>query len=326
MKIMLHAVDCRDSNDQSGKNWSCVYEGLGEEGYERVMKMMKAFPESLINNYAGIPGCRNKEVHFEYFAEENEINFRWRMTKEEFLRLMYPHDTSNNYCGSVHFGDCKLEFVFDQCEHNKFISFNNLYVYGKDDGYANLEDGTPYSYEDDMFALPKDDDFDKWKAECEKLIIKSLNNDKNYLLRYAIQKTKVDEWYPKKAWFGCLEDVCRDVARMMIRDGKKAFSFCESNQLEWDSYSPKEYDEKFGAEWFGIKRIDPVFDNSEDEYIVAIGYYGGGYVKTAYVQTDKHCIETNISDLARQMCNIIKSITDSYEQSVVFATEEKEDK
>lgn len=284
MKITLHAVDCRDANDQSGKNWSCVYEGLGEEGYHRVMAMMKAFPQALIENYKGTSGCRNKEVHFEYFAEEKEIDFQWRMTKKEFLRLMYPHDTSNNYCGSVHFGDCKLEFVFDHCEHNKFISFNNLYVYGKDDGYANLEDGTPYSYEDDMFALPKDDDFDKWKAECEKLIIKSLNNDKNYLLRYAIQKTKVDEWYPQCKWYMTVMDASYMMATKMLKDRSAAFAFCVVSAEEAKG-NPADHDEMTGG-WHGVKRIDGFFDNEPEEFIVAVGHYGGGGVAFAYADCE----------------------------------------
>ena len=223
MKIMLHAVDCKPIKD--GCSWHVVYEGLGNEGYDRVMRLMKELPQTLVENYETKFGYHNKEVHFEYFAEENEIDFQWRMTEEEFNRLMNPYDTSENYCGAVHFGDCKLEFVFENCGNDDFTSFNNLYVYGKDDGYAKLKDGTPYSYEDDMFCMPEFTDFSTWKMECERRIIDALNNDKNYLLRYAIQPTKVYEWYPKNAWFGHLEDVCRDIARMMIREGKKAFSF-----------------------------------------------------------------------------------------------------
>lgn len=321
MEIMLHAVDCQATGNHS--KWHNVYEGLGDEGYHRVMAMMKAFPPALIESYSGQPGCRNKEAHFEYFAEEKEIDFQWRMTKEEFLRLMYPHDTSNNYCGSVHFGDCKLEFVFDQCEHNKFISFNNLYVYGKDDGYANLEDGTPYSYEDDMFALPKDDDFDKWKAECEKLIIKSLNNDKNYLLRYAIQKTKVDEWYPQGKWYMTIEEAAGMVARELLADRTKTFAFCESDAEEAKGNPYKHYD---NGGWYGIKRIDGFFDNELSELIVAVGHYGGGHCTFAYVDID--CEDPTNDEIKLEVMKAIASSIDLSPSDYIFIEqdEKKEDK
>ena len=144
---------------------------------------------------------------------------------------------------------------------------------------------------------------------------------------YAVEKAlrNIAEEYRATSWFGNLEDVCREIAKRIIRDGNRKFSFCESDQEEWDNYSPEEY-EQIGAEWYGIKRLDSVFDNGSNEYIVAVGYYGGGYVKTAYVETDKYCIGANINNLARQMCDIIKSITDSNEQSIVFAIEEAEEK
>ena len=191
MKTMLHTVICKPVKD--GCSWDIVYKGIGENGYVRVMNLLKEFPQTLVENYDRTPGHKRREVNFEYFAEEMEIDFQWQMTKDEFDRLMHPVDTSENYCGAVHFGDCKLEFVFEYCGNNLFVGFNNLYVYGKDDGYAKLNDGTPYSYEDDMFNLPTVDDFDKWKAECENRIIYSLNHDKSYLLRYALVPTKVKE-------------------------------------------------------------------------------------------------------------------------------------
>jgi len=144
---------------------------------------------------------------------------------------------------------------------------------------------------------------------------------------YAIEKAlhAIGEEYRATKWFGCLEDVCREVAKRIIKDGNKVFSFCETSEFDWDNYSAEEY-EGIASEWFGIKRIDPVFDNDKNEYIVAIGYWGGGIVKTAYVETDWRCVEENINDLARQMCNAIEKITECGPQSIVYATEDKEDK
>lgn len=142
---------------------------------------------------------------------------------------------------------------------------------------------------------------------------------------YAIEKalTDIASEYRARSWFGHLEDVTREIARRMIKEHETFYSFCESDQLDWDRYSPNEY-EQVGSEWFGIKRLDPIFDNGKDEYIVAVGYYGGGFVKTAYEMVNKNCIEENINHLARQLCDIIESITDLGPQGIVFAMEEEE--
>ena len=315
MKIMLHAVDCQATGNHS--KWHNIYEGLGDEGYHRVMAMMKAFPPALIESYAGTPGCRNKEVHFEYFAEEKEIDFQWRMKKEEFNRLMYPHDMSSNYCGSVHFGDCKLEFVFENCGKNEFVAFNNLYVYGKNDGYANLDDGTPYSFEDDMFSLQKLDDFDKWKAECEKQIVHALNNDKNYLLRDALEPTKVDEWYPRGKWYMTVGDASRMVAKALIEDRTKVFSFSPSDALEAKE-NPKDHGDD--GPWYGIKRIDGFFDNDPDEFIVAVGYYGGGECGFAHEYDGD---SPDVDDCSIAVRRAINEATGLNEDNYIYIEEEE---
>lgn len=141
---------------------------------------------------------------------------------------------------------------------------------------------------------------------------------------YAIEKAlkPIADEFKCKSWFGCLEDVAREIARRIIKDGDKYFSFCESNQFEWDNYSAEEY-ENYGAEWYGIKRLDPIFDNESCEYIVAIGYYGGGCFESAYVYEDGLDIEGTINSLARSICEAIERITDMNPQSIVYATEEK---
>lgn len=321
MKIMLHAVDCKPVKDNC--SWHVVYEGLGEGGYERVMRLMKELPPSLVENYEIKPGCRNKEVHFEYFAEEKEIDFQWRMTEEEYDRLSHPYNTSENYCGAVHFGKCKLEFTFENCGPSSFIALNNLYVYGKDDGYAKLNDGTPYSYEDDMFEMPSFGKFDEWKAKCERWIINSLNNDKNYLLRYAIQPTNVDEWYPHGKWYMTIEEAAGMVARELITDRTKTFAFCESDAEEAKGNPYKHYD---NGGWHGIKRIDGFFDNELSELIVAVGHYGGGHCTFAYVDID--CEDPTNDEIKLEVMKAIASSIDLSPSDYIFIEqdEKKEEK
>ena len=144
-----------------------------------------------------------------------------------------------------------------------------------------------------------------------------------YAIEHAL-KPIADE-FKCPSWFGHLEDVSREIARRIIKDGNRTFSFCESDQTEWDSYSPEEYEMR-GSEWYGIKQLNPVFDNDSCEYIVAIGYYGGGCFESAYAYDDGLNDCDTINNLGRAICNAIGRITDMGPQSVVFACEEKEEK
>lgn len=316
MKIMLHAVDCATAPDF--KEWYTTYQGIGEEGYNRVMAMIKAFPQALIENYAGTTGCRNKEIHFEYFAEEKELDFQWEMTEEEFNRLMHPHDTSNNYCGAVHFGNCKLEFVFEHVHGDNYVSFNNLYIYGNEDGYAKLDDGTPYSYEDDMFCLPTVDDFGKWKAECERRIIHSLNYDQNMWLPYALERTKVKEWYPHGKWYMTIEEAAGMVARELLADRTKTFAFCESDAEEAKGNPYRHVD---NGGWYGIKRIDGFFDNEPSELIVAVGHYGGGHCAFGYVDID--CEDATKDEIKLEVMKAIATAIDLSPSDYIFIEEDE---
>lgn len=160
-------------------------------------------------------------------------------------------------------------------------------------------------------------------TDAERIAYDGYGNSTLYAIEHAL--SDIAKAYRARSWFGHLEDVTREIAKRMITDGEKTFSFCESNQEEWDEYSPEEY-EQFAASWYGIKRLSPVFDNGSYEYLVAIGYYGGGDFTSAYLYDDERNTEDSINELARSICEGIERITDLKPQSIVFATEEKEEK
>lgn len=145
------------------------------------------------------------------------------------------------------------------------------------------------------------------------------NNSTLYAIEHALSILAED--YRSRKWFGHLEDVTREIARRIVNDGKDKFSFCQSDQSEWDCYSSEEY-EHYGSGWYGIRRLKPIFDNESYEYIIAIGYYGGGSFESVYVYHDGADINHTINQLGRAMCNAIMKLEHLNEQSIVYAVEE----
>lgn len=88
----------------------------------------------------------------------------------------------------------------------------------------------------------------------------------------------LDEYHPKK-WYMRVKDASKMIADRLIADRNVVFAFCESDAIEAEG-DPEKHKENGG--WHGIKRIDGFFDNDPDEFIVAVGHYGGGNVGFGY--------------------------------------------
>lgn len=88
----------------------------------------------------------------------------------------------------------------------------------------------------------------------------------------------LEEYHPKK-WYMRINDASKMIAKRMIDDRNVVFAFCESDSEEAKGDPEKHRDE---GGWHGIKRIPGFFDNEPDEFIVAVGHYGGGDVGFGY--------------------------------------------
>lgn len=97
-------------------------------------------------------------------------------------------------------------------------------------------------------------------------------------IEYALHDITKD-YHPDK-WYMTVRDAGRMMANRLLEDRKVVFSFCESDPEEAKG-NPEDHVD--GGGWHGVKRIDGFFDNEPDEFIVAIGHYGGGNVGFAYV-------------------------------------------
>ena len=147
------------------------------------------------------------------------------------------------------------------------------------------------------------------------------SNSTLYAIENALKVIASDYHFDK--WFGHLENVTREIAKRMIENGDRSFSFCQSSEDDWSRYSAEEY-ENIGTGWYGIKRLDSVFDNEPCEYIVAVGYYGGGSFECLYMYDEGGDVDDTINELGRAICKAIMHIEAVNENSVIYATKEKE--
>ena len=101
-------------------------------------------------------------------------------------------------------------------------------------------------------------------------------------IEWALQEITKD--YCPKKWYATIREAAEKIAKRLLEDRTVEFAFCESDHEE-AKRNPEEHEENGG--WFGIKRIDGFFQNNEDEFIIAVGYWGGGNVAFGYVEFGK---------------------------------------
>ena len=98
---------------------------------------------------------------------------------------------------------------------------------------------------------------------------------------YAIEKAlhEIAEGYRPNKWYATIADASFMMAKRFLENSDVTFAFCESDREEANG-NPAEHEDNGG--WHGVKRIPGFFDNEPNEFIVAVGHYGGGNVGFGY--------------------------------------------
>ena len=116
-----------------------------------------------------------------------------------------------------------------------------------------------------------------------------------------------------------IADAAKVVARKLSDDRTKTFAFCESDRTEAKQDPAKHKDE---GGWHGIKRIDGFFDNEKDEFIIAVGHYGGGNVGFGYADFSSD-IYDRVTAVRRAICEATGWDSDNY---IYIEEDKKEEK
>ena len=149
--------------------------------------------------------------------------------------------------------------------------------------------------------------------------VKSVYNEYSNSTLYAIEKalkTITKNYCPKK-WYSTIWDASTRIAKALLADRTKTFAFCESDAEEAHG-NPKDHNDDGG--WHGIQRIDGFFDNEPDEFIVAVGHYGGGNVGFGY--RDSSC-GNNINEYATAVRNAISNATGWGLDEIIYIEEDE---
>ena len=137
-------------------------------------------------------------------------------------------------------------------------------------------------------------------------------------IEYAL--TEISKNYSPKKWYATIADASERIAKELLKDRTKVFSFCESDRLEASTDPEKHQD---GGGWYGIKRIDGFFDNEKSEFIIAVGHYGGGGVAFGYVDADEDDDSTCEYQVRRAILNAMGFGFDSFNYIYIEEEESK---
>jgi len=180
---------CENYDHKTGKHLckGIDFEECAGDAYDLCMWEMNHYPKD------------KDEDRFEFFCTEENIDFQWDMSEEQFEMVKHPpkERTEEDYLGSLFFGNCKLEFCLMQDDGVSY-PYCNMFV-REIEGYAMLWDGTPYNDYEGFAAqidnsLPKRRTFEAFARHIEHNIIESLNEYRQ-LIDSALMKTEPDAWY-----------------------------------------------------------------------------------------------------------------------------------
>ena len=121
------------------------------------------------------------------------MEFRWNMTEEDWKRLINHNalrkDSNVTFPTNDVYGNCYIGALCADIQHTLDIDdwypFVNLFVLGIDDGYGELEDGTPYSLWNGSPRVPiRSKTFESFKKNFENIFEEFIRNDEK-LLEYS---------------------------------------------------------------------------------------------------------------------------------------------
>lgn len=167
---------------------------------------------------------------------------------------------------------------------------------------ANLVESMEKLAYDMLYEVKDFLDYREGSVEAPRCDVQNDYGDYSNSTLYAIEKALHDiskDYHPGK-WYMTVLDASWFMATKMMEDRTASFGFCEVNADEAKG-NPMDHDPMSGG-WYGVKRIDGFFDNDPDEFIVAVGYFGGGSVELAYADNEMADRATCAQKLMKAIC------------------------
>lgn len=154
-------------------------------------------------------------------------------------------------------------------------------------------------------------------SDPQKLTLKYDQFSNSTLIAVERALQHISKYYIPNKRYATVWDASEWVAERMLEDSSRTFSFCESDREEANG-NPEEHEDCGG--WHGIKRIDGFFDNRPEEFIVAVGYYGGGCVGFGYAYPEA---TDELSEVSRAVRKAICEATGLDADNMIYIEEDK---
>lgn len=136
-------------------------------------------------------------------------------------------------------------------------------------------------------------------------------------VEYALNAIAKD--YNPQKWYATINNASIIMANRFLESANVRFAFTESDREE-AKQNPEKHEDQGG--WHGVKRIPGFFDNEPNEFIVAVGHYGGGNVGFGYADygaTDEKM------ECARAIRKAICEATGWDADNMIYVEEEEEE-
>lgn len=138
---------------------------------------------------------------------------------------------------------------------------------------------------------------------------------------YAIEKAlhEIAEGYRPNKWYATIADASFMMAKRFLENSDVTFAFCESDREEAKG-NPARHENNGG--WHGVKRIPGFFDNEPNEFIVAVGHYGGGNVGFGYADYEA---TDELSEISRAIRKAICEATGWDAENYIYIEEDEKE-
>lgn len=154
-------------------------------------------------------------------------------------------------------------------------------------------------------------------TDKERRIYGDYSNSTLYAIENALHE--IAEGYRPNEWYATIADASFMMAKRFLENSDVTFSFCESDREEAKG-NPAEHEDTGG--WHGVKRIPGFFDNEPNEFIVAVGLYGGGDVGFGYAD---YGATDELSEISRAIRKAICEATGWDADNMIYVEEEEKE-
>lgn len=229
----------------------------------------------------------------------------------KYFKHDYENDTTIEYVNTGMYSMLNCSFTSEDPD------------YGTDTIHykANLVESMEKLAYDMLYEVKDFLDYREGSVEAPRCDVQNDYGDYGNSTLYAIENAlhEIAEGYRPDKWYATIADASFMMAKRFLENSDVTFAFCESDREEAKG-NPMEHENNGG--WHGVKRIPGFFDNEPNEFIVAVGHYGGGNVGFGYADYEA---TDELSEISRAIRKAICEATGWDADNYIYIEEDEKE-